>query len=86
MAQARFKAESIPADRFLAEHPQPVVLHFQPKEFSILTDPEDLREWESLLVERTGVDAKVGEALRGALGNNGGTCCESGSTDDCDVD
>jgi hypothetical protein len=79
---ARLKAESLPADRFLAQHPQPVVLNFQPKEFSILTEPEDLQVWQKLLVEEVGLDAKVVDALR----SNAGTCCESGSTNDCDVD
>lgn len=45
-----------------------------------------LRKWESLLVERVGVSADVGRAITEAIAVNGGTCCESGSTDDCDED
>lgn len=81
-----FKARSIPRDEFLKDRRQPVIFTFQPQEFSVLDDPEDLRKWESLLVERVGVSADVGRAITEAIAANGGTCCESGSTDDCDED
>ena len=81
-----FKARSIPRDEFLKDRRLPVIFTFQPQEFAVLDDPEDLRQWESLLVERVGVSADVGRAITQAIAANGGTCCESGSTDDCDED
>jgi hypothetical protein len=82
-----FEAEPVPAKRFHAEHPQPVVLHFQPERFSLLEEPEDLRTWEALLVERVGLTGAVGKAIAEDIVSNGGTCCESGApSNDCDVD
>jgi hypothetical protein len=86
-ADAGFTARSIPQEEFLqGRRRQPVVFHFQPQTFALLDDPEDLRKWESLLVNRVGVSADVGRAISEAIAANGGTCCESGSTDDCDED
>jgi hypothetical protein len=81
-----FKASPISREEFLRGRRLPVVFNFQPQEFSLLEDPEDLRKWESLLVERVGFSAAVGRAISEAIAANGGTCCESGSTDDCDED
>lgn len=59
----------------------PVVFHFQPKEFEILSTPEQLREWERLMKEEVGLTADIS--------NLSGSCTEShcaGRSDDCDQD
>jgi hypothetical protein len=86
MSVANFKSSPISAREFLGKHPQPVVIHFQPSEFSILKAPEDLKLWEELLVSRVGLKAAVASAIVHSIEGNGGTCCESGSTNDCDQD
>lgn len=81
-----FNTRLLPTERFLAQHPQPVIMNFQPKTFAILESPEDLRRWEAMLVERVGLTGTVGKRIAEETLSNGGTCCESGNTNDCDVD
>jgi hypothetical protein len=60
---------------------QPVVFHFQPKEFRVLKTPEELREWERLMKDAVG--------FQGDIKNLAATCteCTSGGVkDDCDQD
>jgi hypothetical protein len=64
---------------------KPIILAFQPDAFSIADTPEMLRAWESAAVERFALPQAVATALSEAT-LNGGTCCESGATNDCDVD
>jgi hypothetical protein len=71
---------------FNQQFKQPVILQFQPDRFHIAETPEQLKNWESVLQKRVGLPASVAETLARRAGENGGTCCESGSTDDCDVD
>jgi hypothetical protein len=85
-SKSGFQAKFMPAHRFAERHKQPVVLHFQPQQFAVLEDPADLRAWESLLIERVGLPGSIGRAISESFGSNGGTCCESGDTNDCDVD
>lgn len=73
-------------DEFNQKFERPVILQFQPDRFHIAETPEQLKSWESLLQERVGLPSRVADALSRLAGENGGTCCESGSTDDCDVD
>lgn len=87
MSELSFKSEPISAGRFLVKHLQPIIFHFQPQQFTILEDPEDLRKWEALLIERVGMKGIVGKDLAKDIIANSGTCCESGSpTNDCDED
>ena len=86
LADDRFKAESIPAEKFAAKYPRPVIFNFQPTTFKILEDPEDLRIWESVMVEQVGMRGIVGKQIADEIFANGGTCCESGGTNDSDVD
>lgn len=86
MAKVGFKAEDVSAEKFLTRFSKPVVLHFQPTTFKVLEDPEDLRLWEAMLIERVGLRGVVGKQIAEELHANGGTCCESGNTNDCDQD
>jgi hypothetical protein len=83
---SEFEAKAISAEEFRSRNRRPVLLHFQPENFSIIESPSDLRKWEELMVQRVGIDAKVAAAITQAASENGSSCCESGSTDDCDVD
>ena len=38
---------------------RPTVFMFQPKEYSIVTEPEDLRAWETYTRKRLGLDPQV---------------------------
>lgn len=84
--KSTFKAEDIPAEKFSARYSQPLIMNFQPTSFKILDDPEDLRKWESLLIENVGLRGIVGKGIADEIHANGGTCCESGNTNDCDQD
>lgn len=84
--ESQYRAKPIAAAEFTREHPQPVVLSFQPQTFAILKDPEDLRLWERDLAKRVGLSSSLDKQIADDLIANGGTCCESGSTNDCDVD
>jgi hypothetical protein len=64
----------------------PLVLHFQPEKFTVFGTTAKLKQWESLLVKRVGLKSALASALQEAVSENGGTCCESGGTNDCDVD
>jgi hypothetical protein len=60
---------------------QPVVLHFQPKDFKVFSTPEELKQWERMMKDEVGFKVD--------MSNLSGTCSEcscAGSTDDCDVD
>jgi hypothetical protein len=63
----------------------PVILTFQPDVFFVAESPEQLRAWEELATRRFNVPTRVVEAIRVTV-DNGGTCCESGDTNDCDAD
>jgi hypothetical protein len=87
MTKISFKADEIPSEKFTTRYPQPLILNFQPRSFKILKGPEDLRLWESLMIERVGLRGIVGKNIAEEIHANGGTCCESGSpTNDCDQD
>lgn len=82
-----FNADPISSERYLTKYSKPIVFHFQPQQFTILEDPEDLRKWEALLIERVGMKGIVGKNLASDILANSGTCCESGSpSNDCDED
>lgn len=85
--ELKFQAEAVSSERFLARCSKPIVFHFQPQTFTVLEDPEDLRKWEALLVERVGMKGIVGKSVANDILANSGTCCESGSpSNDCDED
>lgn len=86
MSKCDFKAEDIPASKFVTRYAQPLIMNFQPTSFKILEDPEDLRMWEGLLIENVGLRGIVGKNIAEEIFANGGTCCESGNTNDCDQD
>ncbi len=64
----------------------PMVLQFQPEKFAVFSSAKKLKSWEDLLVKKAGLRQPVAAAMRRAVSENGGTCCESGGTNDCDVD
>jgi hypothetical protein len=82
----KFAAKPEAADAFLAKYPQPIVLHFQPEQFSLMETKEDLQQWETDLARRVGMQPSVARRFVEATQLNGGTCCESGDTNDCDAD
>ena len=86
MSEFSFKTKDIPAKDYLKKHPQPVIMNFQPETFKILEDPEELRIWEQLLIEKVGLRSSVGRNIADEIHANGGTCCESGNSNDCDED
>lgn len=86
MIESTFKAKDLSEKEFYSGYPRPLILHFQPTSFKILEDPEDLRKWESLLIENVGLRGIVRENIAQEIFANGGTCCESGNTNDCDQD
>jgi hypothetical protein len=83
----KFKARAIPAQEFHAKYPKPVMFVAQPAEFKVLTDPEDLREWERMLAQDVGLKAAARVKMADQIFAGNGTCCESGSpSNDCDED
>ena len=86
--------KTLSLSEFTSAYEQPVVLAFQPTQFRVLDEPDELRQWEANLVRRVGLKFPVG-AL-GAL-KKLGTCCDSAcpsipvsgddlDSDDCDMD
>ena len=65
---------------------QPLIMTFQPDKFTVFGTSAKLKQWEDLLVKKVGLKRTVAEAMRRAISENGGTCCESGGTNDCDAD
>jgi len=86
MATSKFKADDMPMEKFVSRFPKPIIFNFQPSSFKIMDDPEDLRLWESSMVENVGLRGIVGKRIADEIHANGGTCCESGNTNDCDQD
>jgi hypothetical protein len=70
----------------MAKSKQPLVMAFQPEKFTVMGSSAKLKQWENLLVKRVGLKPAVAKAMRAAISENGGTCCESGGTNDCDAD
>lgn len=64
----------------------PVVMHFQPRKFTKFGSAAKLKEWENLLTRRVGMKRAVAHSLLESVIASGGTCCESGDTNDCDID
>jgi len=73
---------------------RPIVLAFQPTQFRVLEEPEDLRVWETNMRRRVGLPFRGGFA---GLIERMNTCCDSEcpsipasgdniDTDDCDID
>jgi hypothetical protein len=84
---AQFKAPSIPAEDFHRKYPRPVLFTSQPREFKVLDDPADLREWEQMLANEVGLKSASRVRLADEIHASGGTCCESGNpSNDCDED
>lgn len=77
---AEYKAKAVSAEQFQKEHGRPLVLQFQPDTFRVLKEPEDLRQWEAEVKERSG----LGHLNFSAMAE---TCTESGNpSNDCDTD
>jgi hypothetical protein len=76
---------SVGADELRSRSSSPVILTFQPEAFYVAESPEQLRAWEAMATQRFAVPERVVELIIKGAGN-GGTCCESGDTNDCDVD
>jgi hypothetical protein len=47
---------AIPAAQYLKEHPQPVILHFQPRAFVPMETPKQLQQWEKLVATQVGLE------------------------------
>jgi hypothetical protein len=87
MSESRgFSAKPVDAKDFHARYPTPVVMQFQPEQFSVMETKEDLKRWESDLARRVGMSPTLARRFVEAVETNGGTCCESGDTNDCDAD
>jgi hypothetical protein len=65
---------------------QPVILVAQPEKFTLFGTPAKLVEWERLAGQRFGLQSAVTNGLVEAARGGAGSCCESGATNDCDVD
>jgi hypothetical protein len=63
----------------------PVILTFQPDTFFVAESPEQLRAWQEMATKRFGMPERVIEVIVKTT-DSGGTCCESGDTNDCDAD
>ncbi|MFF4398403.1 hypothetical protein [Streptomyces sp. NPDC001480] len=68
-------------DRLLEKQPPPVVMECQPDSFVRLETPEELRVWESLVKQTTGLDMSASD-LR-ATGTEGCSCGCSDKSDVC---
>ena len=77
--------KSVGTDELRKSGSAPVVLVFQPDSFTVAETPEQLKEWERLATASFDVPSRVAGRFS-ELAQNGGTCCESGDTNDCDVD
>ncbi|MFB0629553.1 hypothetical protein [Streptomyces sp. AB3(2024)] len=64
----------------LDRNPPPVVIECQPDSFVRLETPEELRVWETLVRQTTGLEMSASD-LR-AVGTEG---CSCGCSDKCDV-
>jgi hypothetical protein len=73
-----------PASDLRSSGAKPVILVFQPDSFAVADTPEKLQAWQKLAVETFAVPQSLADVM--TLPENGGTCCESGETNDCDVD
>lgn len=82
-----FVSRPVAAKEFLARRVMPTILNFQPEQFAILQNPEDLRLWEKNLVDRVGLTGAAGKAIAEDIIANASSCTESGCpSNDCDVD
>jgi hypothetical protein len=74
-------AKIIPAKDYLREHPQPVILHFQPTGFIRVETPDELQRWEAMVRDLVGLSVSVGQ------GTGTATICDLSAgaiEDDCD--
>ncbi|MBJ9897859.1 hypothetical protein [Burkholderia cenocepacia] len=60
----------------------PVVFHFQPKGYRVLTTPDELKEWERMMRENVGLTADISN-ISGSLTQS---MCNQPDYDDCDND
>ena len=51
----------VPAEVYLKQHPQPVILHAQPKSFVRMETPEQLRNWEQMIRETVGLSVNAAD-------------------------
>lgn len=83
---ATFKASDVSASEFITKYPNPTLIAVQPTSFKVLTDPDDLIEWEKMLADKHNLKAGAKARLASEVHASGGTCCESNNTNDCDED
>jgi hypothetical protein len=83
---SKFKAGDLSIAEFEKKYPNPTLLAVQPHSFKVLTDPEDLREWEKMQSDKANLKATAKARLASEVHATGGTCCESNNTNDCDQD
>ena len=65
---------------------EPVILAVQPQKFTTFSSPAKLVEWEELATKTFGVPASAAKGFTAAARGGAGTCCESGASNDSDVD
>lgn len=75
--------KTIDAQEFYKTHPRPIVLHFQPKAYRVLHEPEDLRRWETSLREEVGLKNLDVKVIAGGVCD---TITYDNTADACDID
>jgi hypothetical protein len=73
------------AEELASRRSRPVILSFQPDTFFVAESPEEIRAWQEMATKRFGMPERVIEVIVRTT-DSGGTCCESGDTNDCDAD
>jgi hypothetical protein len=56
-------SKAIPAKDYLKQHPQPVILHFQPRAFVPMETPEELEQWETMVSSQVGLELPTASGI-----------------------
>ena len=79
--------KNLSPQEFLKEHPQPVILHFQPTSFLLVESDEEFRRWEAALAKMVGLKVEGTDWEHGTYTH---TKCGDPNTyegiDDCEND
>jgi hypothetical protein len=59
----------------------PIVFHFQPEEYEVLETPEQVKDWERMMMDDVGIDNLTATALSGTPTS---CTCHGGLLDDAD--
>jgi hypothetical protein len=85
MKDEKVPGKSMAPREFYGQFPKPAILQFQPESFTIIEKEEHLPLWEELLKQKVGLKILPKDFAKNIF-KEGGTCCESGGTNDCDQD